>query len=155
MMSDWKRKTKEIPLESLPPGMLSAINNYIDQHNLGPILSDMLMCVQTDSEKVKKGLFGGAEGVQVGILVTPRWLLWAIQGTKAPASVLSAQLRNVTVQDYAQTSFAKMIPDSGIEVSGLFTDSNENTSAFIGLDEGPAANKFKQILIQAAQDAKK
>ena len=153
-MSEWKRRTKEIPFESLPSAMVSSINHHLEQHNLGPILSDVLMCIQIDSEKVKKGLFGGTETVQVGAVVTPRWLIWAVAEKKQTA-VLSAQLINITIQDYAQTSFAKLVPDSGLEVSGLFTDSNENVSAFIGLDESATANKFKDIIIKAAQDAKK
>jgi hypothetical protein len=154
-MSDWKRSTKEIPFGGLPPGMVLAINQHIEQHNLGSILADALMCVQTESQKVKKGLFGGAERIEVGVVVTPRWLVWVIQGTKTQAAVLSAQWVNITVQDYAQTPFAKMIPDSGIEVNGLFTDASENASAFIGLDEGTTANIFKEIMIRAAQAAKK
>ena len=153
-MSDWKRITKEIPFESLPPQMISPINHHIEQHNFGPILSNVLMCIQTDSEKVKKGLFGGTEIVEMGVVVTPRWLVWAVYGTKTQTAVLSAQLINITVQDYAQTPFAKMVPDSGIEVSGLFTDRSENASAFIGLDESGTAIKFKEIIIKAAQDAK-
>lgn len=154
-MSDWKRKTKETPLESWPPEMVAAINLHIEQHNLGPILLDALKCIQTDSEKVKKGLFGGAEEVQVGTILTPRWLIWAIQGTKTRTVVLSAQLGNITIQDYSQTPFAKMIPDSGIEVSGRFTDASESSSAFIGLDEGMTANEFKEMVIRAAQLARK
>ena len=154
-MSEWKRRTKEIPFESLPSEMLSSINHHLDQHNLGPILSDVSMCIQIDSEKVKKGLFGGTETVQLGAVLTPRWLVWAMRGTKIQAAVLSAQLINITVQDYAQTPFAKMVPDSGLEVSGLFTDNSESVSAFIGLDESVAANKFKELIIKAAQDAKK
>ena len=142
-VSEWKRITKEILFESLPSQMASAINQHIEQHNLGPILSDVLICIQTDSEKLKKSMFGQAEVVHAAVVVTPRWLVWAIQGAKTPSSVLSAQLRNITVQDYAQTSFAKMIPDSGVEVSGMFTDNSESVSAFIGLDESVAANKFK------------
>jgi len=49
--------------------------------------------------------------------------------------VLSAQLRDVPVQDYAQSSFVKLVPDSGINVEGRFTDVSENTSTFIGLDD--------------------
>lgn len=154
-MSDWKRTTKEVPFDSLPPEMVSAINQHIEQYNLGPILSDALLCVQTDSEKAKKGLFGAAEIVRMGAVVTPRWLIWAINGTKTRGSVLSAQLINITVQDYAQTPFAKMVSDSGIEVIGTFTDASENASAFIGLDEGAAGKKFKEVVIQAAADAKK
>jgi hypothetical protein len=154
-MSDWKRTTKEIPFTSLPPEMVSAINKHIEQYNLGPILADALMCVQTDSEKMKKGLFGGAETVQMGVVLTPRWLVWAVSGTKTNLAILSAQLINITVQDYEQTSFAKMVPDSGIEVSGMFTDASEGASAFIGLDNGPAGIKFREVIIRAAQDAKK
>lgn len=154
-MSDWKRLTKEIPFESLLPQMATAIDQHIGQHNLGPILADMLMCVQTDSEKTKKSLFGKAETIQVGAVLTPRWLVWAMQGTNTQTVVLSAQLINITVQDYAQTPFAKMIPDSGIEVSGRFTDNNESASAFIGLEENTSGKKFREALIKAAQDAKR
>jgi hypothetical protein len=154
-LSDWKRSTKEIPFESLPPEMAAAINQHIEGHNLGPILLDSLLCIQTDSEKVKKGLFGKAETVQVGAIVTPRWLVWAIHGANSQTVVLSAQLINITVQDYAQTSFAKMIPDSGIEVSGMFTDASESVSAFIGMEENAAGNQFRETIIKAAQDAKK
>jgi len=154
-VSDWKRRTKEILFESLPSEMVSSINHHLEQHNLGPILSEVLLCIQIDSEKVKKGLFGGKETVQVGAVVTPRWLVWAVSETKKQTAVLSAQLINITIQDYSQTSFAKLVPDSGLEVSGLFTDSNENVSAFIGLDESSTAIKFREIIIKAAQDAKK
>ncbi len=154
-MSDWKRTTKEVPIEGLPPEMVTAIQRHLEQYNLGSVLSDAAMCVQTDSEKVKKGLFGSAETVSMGIVVTPRWLVWAIRGTKTPLAVLSAQLRDVVVQDYAQTQFAKMIPDTGIQVSGRFTAASENLSAFIGLDDGAAGRKFMEIVIRAVQDSKK
>ena len=154
-MSDWKRTAKEVPFEGLQPEMVTAIQRHLEQYNLGSVLSDALMCVQTDSEKAIKGLFGSTESVSMGIVVTPHWLVWAIRGTKTQLAVLSAQLRDVVVQDYAQTQFAKMIPDTGIQVSGRFTDASENISAFIGADDGPAGKKFKEILIQAVQDSKK
>ena len=154
-MTDWKRSTKEIPFESLPSQLVAAINRHIEGHNLGPILADTLMCIQTDSEKGKKGLFGKAEKVQLGAIVTPRWLVWGVHGTNTATAALSAQLINITVQDYGRTPFAKMIPDSGVEVSGLFTDASESVSAFIGLEENTTGNKFREILISAAQEAKK
>jgi hypothetical protein len=154
-MSDWKRRTKEVSLESLPPEMASAIQQHIEGHNLGPILSEALMCIQTDSEKSKKGLFGKAETVQMAAIVTPRWLVWAVDQPHTKATVLSAQLTQVTVQDYAQTPFVKMVADSGVQVSGMFTDASESASAFIGLQENLAGQTFRQILIKAAADAKK
>jgi hypothetical protein len=154
-MPDWKRTTKEVPFESLPPGMVAAIRQHIEQYNLGPILSEALMCVQTDSEKLKKSLFGKAETVRTAAIVTPRWLVWATDGAKTGVAVLSGQLIHLTVRDYAQTPFAKMVPDSGIEVGGLPTDTPESVSAFIGLENGRAGQRFKEVVIKAAADAKK
>ena len=153
-MSDWKRTTKEIPFESLRPEMVDAITKHIEQYNLGWILSDALMCVQTDSGKAKKGLFGQAETVYMGCVLMPRWLVWSTSGAKNVVAVMSAQLRDLTVQDYAQTPFMKLVPDSGIQVSGQFTDTSEVASVFIGL-AGTAGENFKTKVIEAVQAAKK
>ncbi len=153
-MSDWKRTTQEIPFENLSSEIKDAITKHIEQYNLGLILSDTLLCVQTVSEKAKKGLFGHAETVNSAVILTSRWLIWATHGTKAQLAVLSAQLRDLTVQDYAQTPFMKMVPDSGMEVSGPFTDTSGIGSVFIGLDDG-VGKKFREAVIAAAQAAKK
>ena len=154
-MSEWKRMTREVPFENLSPVIVEALMKHVEQYNLGSILSDARMCIQTDSEKIKKPLFGSAEIVSMGVVVTTCWLVWAVMGTKTQIAVLSAQLADVVVQDYAETQFAKMISDSGIQVSGRFTDVSENGTAFIGLDESSAALKFKDLVINAAQAAKK
>ena len=154
-MPDWQRSTREVSLEGLMPEIVSAVNAHIELYNLGPILADTLTCIQTDSVKSKKGLFGKQENVSQGAIVTPHWLVWVVVTGSTSAAVLSAQLSNVTVQDYAQTPYAKMVPDSGIQVNGMFTGVSENASAFIGLDDGAAAKKFKEIVFKAAQDAKK
>ncbi len=154
-MSDWKRSTRQVAFEQLPTDMQAEIQKHIELCNFGDILSEALMWIQTDSEKAKKGLFGSAEHVHTGAVVTSRWLVWVVSGTKTPAAALSALLADVVIQDYADTQFAKMIPDSGIQVSGKFTDVSENASAFIGLENNVAGNKFKEAVIRAVQDAKK
>ena len=154
-MSDWKRTTKEVSLERLPPEIASAIHRHIEQFNLGPILSEARMCIQTDSEKLKTGLFGNSERVRMVAIVTPRWLVWSVAEPETEPAVMSAQLSNITVEDYAQTLFAEMVADYGIQASGMFTGASEGAGAFIGLDEGEAGNKFRDMVIQAAQDAKK
>lgn len=93
--------------------------------------------------------------MHTGAVITPRWLVWATSGTETETTVLSAQLIDVVVEDYAQTEFAKMIPDSGMNVSGKFTNVSENSTAFIGLDENDTGNKFKETVIKAVQDSKK
>ena len=64
-MSDWKRLTKEIPLDRLPEVVISAIHKHIEERNLGSILDETVMCIQTDSVQTKKGLFGKQQTVQV------------------------------------------------------------------------------------------
>lgn len=154
-MSDWKRNTKEVSFDGLRTELSAAIKSHVEQYQLGDILSDAWICVQTDSEKIKKGLFGGAEIVYTGAVITPNWLIWAVSGTKTRTSVLSALLLDIVVQDYAKSSFAKMVHDTGLNVSGKFTDASENGSAFIGLDDGEAARRFKETVIDAVQSVKK
>jgi hypothetical protein len=124
-MSDWKRSTRE-----------AAFEQFSEDH------------------KGRKGLFGSAENVYQYAIVTPRWLVWAIREKKSPA-VLSALLKDVVIQDYADTPFVKLVPDSGIQVTGKFTDVSENSSAFLGLEQNATGEKFKEIVIRAVQDAKK
>ena len=154
-MSEWKRSTRELSFDQLPIEMKTEINGHIEIYNLGDILSGTLMCIHSSATKAKAGLFGAAETNQMGVVLAPRWLVWVITGTKSPGSALSALLQDVVVQDYADTPFAKMIPDSGVQVSGKFTDVSESASAFIGLEENEAGRKFKELLVNAVQDAKK
>jgi hypothetical protein len=147
-MSDWTRKTREVWFESLLSEMIAAINKHIEQYNLGPILSDSIMCIQTDSVKAKKGLFGREETVYTGAVITPRCLVWGTSGTKTETTVLSAQLIDIVVQDYAQSQFAKLSPDSGMNLTGKFTDVSENSTAFIGLGEGATGEIFKETVIK-------
>ncbi len=154
-MSEWKRSTREIPFDQLPADVRVEIQKHIELYNLGDILPAVLMCVQTDSEKAKKGLFGSAESVRQCVVVTPRWLIWSVSGTKTPVTITSALLNDIVVQDYANTSFAKMVPDSGLEVSGKFTDVSENVTAFLGLEGTAVGKKFKETVIVAVQEVKK
>lgn len=154
-MSDWKRSTQAISFEQMPIALKAEIQKHVERYQLGDILSEALMCIQTVSEKAKKGILGSREMVYLGAVVTPRWLIWAVEGTKSSAAVLSALLAEVVVQDYANTPFSKMISDSGIEVSGKFTDAVENASAFIGLEDNAVGKKFKETVIEAVQNAKK
>jgi hypothetical protein len=153
-MSDWKRATHEISFYQVPVEVKSEFQRHIELYKLGNILSDTVICVQTDAEKAKKGLFGTAESNRIIALLTPRWLIWIVSGNKTPATVTSALLKDIVIQDYASTSLAKMMPDSGIDVSGKFTDVSESISAFIGLENNTAGQRFKELAISAVQNAK-
>ena len=155
-MRDWKRITRACPFDGLQADVRDAIRAHIAQYELGDIVADSLMCVETTSEKIKKELPGGGDkSVLVAAVITPRWLVWGIRGDRSGVTVMSARLADVVIQDYTTTQFANMIPDTGIEVSGSFTDVAEREAAFLGLGEEPPARKFKQMVFEAAQTATK
>lgn len=157
-MSDWNRSSKEIYLSGFHPEFMSAINQHLETYNLGRILEDALMCIETSSEKKKKGLFGGGGQMVVECaILTPTWLVLAVRQEQEPGvGVLSVALKDAAVMDYAASPGYKLIPDSGIEVSGVFTGrvgmhGNQRISKFVGLGSEPAAGKFRTMLDQAMQ----
>jgi hypothetical protein len=154
-VSDWKRVTRGISYDQAPAEFKAEILRHVELYNLGDILSDAVICIQSDSEKPKKGLFGSTETNLVVAVLTPRWLLWAVSGNKTPVTATSALLNDVLIQDYAATPYARMVPDSGIQVNGKFTDVAESSSAFIGLENNAAGQRFKELAIAAVRNAKK
>ena len=161
-MGDWNRTSKECTPESIKPENRAAIGKHLETYNLGPILDDYLVCIETTSEKKKKGLFGGGgdSRVIVSAIVTLRWLVWAIDGDKSGTGTHSTQLRDAVITDYAKSDFNKMVPDNGIQVTALFTGTSagsptERGTMFVPLGEEAVAQRFKETIIHAAQDAKK
>jgi hypothetical protein len=160
-MGDWNRTSKECTLESFRAENIIEIKKHLDTYNLGPILDNSLMCVETVSDKKKKGLFGGGDSrVVVSIVLTPRWLVWAVSGDKTGTGVLSAQLRDASITDYASSEFYKMVPDNGIQVTAAFTGTLAGSTAergtmFIPLGDESVAQRFKEMVIKAAQESKK
>ena len=156
-MGDYNRLTKEIAFGEIPANVVNSINAYIEKHNLGDILANPIMCIVSTSEKIKKGLFGGGPGpkllIQTAIL-TDRWLILADNVDQNALYIKSMQLRDVTVEDYEKSSFYKMIPDTGMNVNGRFTDASEVGSLFVPLGKDEAGDRFKVQIIEAVQKAK-
>jgi len=156
-MGDYNRSTKEVTFGEVPVNVIKSIQTYIAKHNLGDILANPTMCIISTSEKIKKGLFGGGPGpkllIQTAIL-TDRWLILADNVDQNALYIKSMQLRDITVEDYEQSSFYKMIPDTGMNLNGQFTDASELGSMFLPLGKDAAGEKFKSALIESVQKAK-
>ena len=150
-MGDYKRTTHECSLDSMRPELSAALRAHVEKYNLGDVLSQVVVCVETTSEKLKKGLFGGGETIYTAAVLTKDWLVWANSGTKVTPHAMSARLTQITVQDYAKSSFAKLIPDTGVNINGLKTDTPEAGTTFIGLEENAAGIQFREALIAAVQ----
>ncbi|WKZ35818.1 MAG: hypothetical protein QY332_19585 [Anaerolineales bacterium] len=156
-MGDYNRATMEITLQGMSPEMKAAADKHIEQYELGSILDDAIMCVEAASVKIKKGVFAGpgAKTVNMVLILTQRWLVQIIKSDNEPALARSAQLTDITVEDYENSQFYSMIPDTGVNVSGRFTDAPENSMSFIGLGKDAAGERFKSALIEAARNVKK
>lgn len=157
-MGDYNRSTKEISFEEISPDVMQAINKYVETRNLGDILKGTSQCIISNNEKIKKGLFGGGPGpkslVQVAVL-TNRWLILADRVDQNAIYIKSMQLKDIVVEDYEESGFYKMIPDTGMNINGIFTDASEKGTIFLPLGKDAAGEKFKDALIKSAQDAKK
>ncbi len=159
-MGDYRRSTRECNFEQLRPEIVTALREHIQRYELGEVEREALICCETTNERTKKtGLFdkliGGDVGPvhYVGIVVTPRYLIWARSGAKVGVAVMSARLRECEVLDYANTPQAQLMPDTGLEVTAMHTGATERAHSFIGLGPEPAAQNLREVLKQAMQQA--
>ncbi|HCK67157.1 MAG TPA: hypothetical protein DHW49_12915 [Anaerolineae bacterium] len=156
-MGDYNRSTKKIKFEEITPDVMQAIQKYIEMHNLGDILSNVSHCIVSTSDKIKKGLFGGPGPnllVQT-VILTDRWLILADRVDQNAIYIKSMQLADIVVTDYQQTAFHGVIPDSGLNLVGKFTDASEQGTMFMPLGEDEAGDEFKEAVIKSVQEAKK
>jgi hypothetical protein len=168
-MRVWNRSTRKLLLHTIPTKAQITIDEHIEQYNLGSILDDYLICVETTSHKKKKGLFGGGVAgikipehvVQYSIL-TPSWLVICAQShdKKTSTAALSVQLKDAIVEDYSQTADYNIIPDSGVYITGTFTgrvgmQGNQQIRYFMGLGDERDASEFKDILFEGIRKTRK
>lgn len=160
-MGEWNRSTKEFDISLLRPEVRTAIQNHSASFNLGNILDNVQICIETTSEKKKKGLFGGGEKpVFTCVLVTLDWLIIYVCQNDSDGAVSSAPMGDLVAEDYANSPMYKLMPDSGVHITGAFTGrigqlGSLRTSQFIGLGEEPAAIQFKAVLFEEVERNKK
>ena len=149
-MGDYLRTTRECTFGSLNPILTASVRAHIEKYELGDIEASVLICCETTSTRKKKGLFGGkTEVFLTGMVLTPQWFIWASGKENAALGGHSARLRDVRVQDYEKSDMYKLVQDTGLNISGLRTDSADTGSIFIGLGPEPAAQKFRDMLKEA------
>ncbi len=151
-MGDYFRSTRECTFGQLRPEILHGIRDYLQAHEMERVEAEILMCCETTSQKKKKGLFAGLLGGDpdpvhyTGMLVTPEWLVWARHGVKYGTVTLSARLKEVEVKEFS----SPLLEDTGLEVFGFVGGSSEKVNAFIGLGTELAAQRFREVVEDAA-----
>jgi len=151
-MNAYTRSTHECAFADLSPELVTAIRKHAEKYKLGDVESAILICCKTSSIRQKSGLFdNGDETTITGMLVTTKFLVWT--NGKGKPVVMSALLRNIDVQDFENTAMYHVKPDSGMNISGRYTDVTKQGQSFIGLGSDPAGEKFRQVLQHAIQKA--
>ena len=154
-MSTYTRSTRECTLKDLSTELSIAIQKHIETLALENIDSSPLICCETTSTQKKTSLFTNKnENMVTGMLVTPQYLVWTEEKEKGEPIVTSALLRNIDAHDFENTAMYKVKPDSGINISGRYTDVTRQGQTFIGLGTDSAGEKFRQVLQHAIQKAK-
>jgi hypothetical protein len=134
--------------------LVIAIRKHIEKYKLGDVEASLLICCETTSTTQKTGLFAnGYETILSGMMVTAQLLVWTNRKEKGNPLVRSALLRNIEVQDFENTAMYRVNPDSGMNITGRYTDVTKQGQTFIGLGTDPAGEKFRQILQHAIQRA--
>lgn len=153
-MSANTRSTSECTFGEMNPRLVAAIRKHIDLYNLDETESSPLICFETTSTHQKTGLFAnGTETIITGMLITTNMLVWTT-GKENDLVVRSAQLRNIGAQDFENTAMYKVKPDSGMNITGRYTDVTKLGRSFIGIGPDPDGKKFRQMLQHSIQIAK-
>ena len=153
-MSTYIRYARECTFADLRPKLVTVIRKHIEKYKLGDVESSLLICCETTSTTKKIGLFtNGSETTITGMLVTDQLLVWTNGKKKDKPTVRSALLRNIDAQDFENTAMYQVNPDSGLNVTGRYTDVTKQGQAFIGLGTDSDGEKFRQVLQHAIQKA--
>ena len=154
-MSSYIRTTRECTFRDLSPEMLAAIQKHVEKYQLGVDETSLLICCETTTTGQKAGFFAsGSDLTLTGMFVTPQLLLWTSGNGKRNPPVTSALLRNIDAYDFENTAMYKVKPDSGLNITGRYTDVTRQGQSFIGLGPDSAGEKFRQVLQQAIQKAR-
>jgi hypothetical protein len=151
-MNAHTRSTRECTFGEMRPELVAAIRKHFETYKLGEVGSSLLICCETTSTCPKTGLFAnGRETVVTGMFVTSQLLVWTGRKENGKPVVTSALLRNIEAHDFENTAMYRVKPDSGINISGRYTDVTKQGLTFMGLGPDPAGEKFRQVLQHAIQ----
>jgi hypothetical protein len=150
-MSDYDRSTRECVAGELRPELAQAIRSYFQDHDLGDVESEAILCCETTSQKKSAGRLQARlrddldSTVHTALLLTPQWLIWVRSGDRSGLGLTAAQLTMIQARPYRSL----LTGDTGLEVFGYVGDSSHRLRGYIGMGPEPAAQKFCEAVQQA------
>jgi len=154
-MSEYIRTTRECPVSQLQPDLLHAIQDYFQEHKLGALEAEILMCCETISKKKKackmvSWLSSTSDTViHTGMLLTSQWLIWVHHGDQSGTLLNAASLKLIRAGFYSSL-FPK---DVGLEIVGYIGEAKDRARGYIGMEDGLVTEKFCEAVKQAITKA--
>jgi hypothetical protein len=154
-MSDYNRTTRECTVSQLRPELHQAIRSYFQEHELGDLGTETIMCCETISEKKDLGrLVSLLKDVQdttihTGMLLTAQWLIWVRSGDKSGTVLNAADLKEIQVRAY----FSILTKDTGLEILGYIGGAKNKFRGYVGMGTELAAQKFCEEVEKAITNA--
>jgi len=146
-MSEWSRATRECKIDELNPLMMSAIRKRLESYNIDLAKETLIICCETTSVRNVRKLFrSSSEVVKTSVVLTTQWLIWAALKDSSAFSFRCGRLRALTVQDYERSELNGLMPDTGLNISGLQSDTLEPSVLFLGLGTDVSSLKFRELL---------
>ena len=150
-MSDYIRTTRECSATELQPELLKAIQDYFQEHTVGNLQSDVIMCCETVSRKKNAGKTPSwmddrpDTTTYTGMVLTSKWFIWAHHGDHTGTQVHAASLNEIQAEFYTPM-FSK---DGGLRIAGFVGEENTRIRGIIGMGNDPDALKFCEEVQQA------
>lgn len=154
-MSDYDRTTRECTVSQLRPELLQAIRKFFQEHRLGDMETETLMCCETISKKKSAGRLDSLLNdeldttIHTGMLLTPEWLIWVRSGDQSGTLLTAANLKEIQVKPYSSI----LAKDTGLEIFGHIGDSKGRVKGYVGMGLELAAQKFCEQVQQAITKA--
>jgi hypothetical protein len=152
-MSAYNRTTRECFVSQLQPELRQAIQHYFQEHNLGDLETETLLCCETTSTKKRTNeLISWLNAdldrtIHTGMLLTAQWLIWVRSGDRSGLVLTAANLKEIQVRTYA----SKLTKDTGLEIYGYIAGSKGRVRGYIGLGSEEAARKFCEAVKQTVE----
>ena len=143
-MSDYDRTTRECLASQLRPELLQAIRKYFQEHRLGDVETETIICCETISRRKSASRLASLlkddldTTIHTGVLLTPEWLIWVRRGDQSGTLLTAANLKETRVKAY----FSILTKDNGLEISGYTEGSKGRVRGYIGMGPEPATQKF-------------
>lgn len=144
-MGAWERSTRAASLDDLSPPLATAINAYLDKYELRPVIGAIDTGIETLSTREAGRFRKRTETVMTGALLTASHLVIA-SGPPDQIGVFVLSLDDIKAEDHETSPMNKLMPDTGVHVTGIAGWEHGEGSIFLPVEPGATGDAFRAAL---------